>query len=116
MPSPRFSSMIVHMTASKLEEGKAQIILMIAPIGPDQVAGGMATVPVESRIIPAIDLIIRPAVTTSLIGAGRDQSRIGLEEAMVRMTVLIMTAAQPVGPRAGESNVGGAIPRAAPHG
>ena len=108
--------MIVHMTAFKLEEGKAQIILMIAPIGPDQVAEEMATAPVVSRIILAIDLVVHPAVAVNLIGPGQDQSRIGLEEAMVRMTVLIMTAAQPVWLRAGESNVDGAVPRAAQHG
>ena len=117
MTSPRLCLMIVHMTAFKLgEEGQARFILTIAPVGPGPVEEAMGIVPVGSHIILAKNLAVRPVVAIDLIGAGQDLIRIGLEEAMVRMTVLIMTAVQSVGRRIGESNVDGAILGAAQRG
>ena len=117
MTSPRLSLTIVHMTAFKVEEeDQARIILTIDPDGPGQVEEAMGIVPVGSHIILAKNLAVRPVVAIDLIGAGQDLIRIGLEEATVRMKVLIMTAVQLVGRRIGESNVDGAILGAAQRG
>ena len=116
MLSPRFSLTIVHTTAFKLEGAQAHRFLMIGPVGLVPVEEAMGIVPVESHTTLAIDLAVRPVVAMNLIGAGPDQSRIGLEEAMMQMRVLIVTVSQPVGLKTEESNADGVILGAVQHG
>lgn len=116
MLSPRFSLTIVHTTAFKLEGAQAQRFLMIGPVGLVPVEEAMGIVPVESHTTLAIDLAVHPVVAMNLIGAGPDQSRIGPEEAMMQMRVLIVTVSQPVGLKTEESNADGVILGAVQHG